>query len=77
MGGQALTLHMMPGLDGWRDMGPMLASYKVVKMDNRSGRLFSESWLLCSFLLQVSAGPHDDARGGWVASRGPGARFPR
>ena len=69
--------HMMPGLDGWWAVGPMLASYEVVKMDNRSGRLFSECCLLCSFLLQVSTGPHDNARGGWVASRGPGAHFLR
>ena len=58
-------------------MGPMLASYEVVEMDNRSGRLFSKCWLLCSFLLQVSAGLHDDAQGGSVASHGPGAHFPR
>ena len=34
-------------------------------MDNRSGILFSECGLLCSFLLQVGTGPHDDARG-WL-----------
>ena len=56
---------MMPGLDGWQAMGPMLASYEVVKMDNGLGRLFSECRLLCrllcSLLLQVSSSPHDDA----------------
>ena len=35
--------------------------YEVVKMDNRSGVLFSECWLSCSFLLQVSTDPHDNA----------------
>ena len=79
-GGQT---HTSPPHDAWVGRvvscgsGPMLASYEVVKMDNRSGRLFSECWLLCLFLLKVSAGPHDDARDGWVVSRGSGAHFPR
>ena len=58
-------------------MGPMLASYEVVKMDNRSGILFGKCWLLSLFLLQVSTSLLDDTRGGWVVSCGPGAHFSR
>ena len=41
-------------------LAPFLAPYDGVKMDNRSGILFSECRLLCLFLLQVSTNPHDD-----------------
>ena len=40
--------------------------------NNRSGILFGVCWLLCSFLLQVSTSPHDDAWG-WLGGE-PWAR---
>ena len=43
----------------------MSCGSEVVKTNNRSSILFSECWLLCSFLLQVSTGPHNDAWG-WL-----------
>ena len=64
-GRQASPNHMT--LEGWTGGKPWVRClsppYEVVKMDNRSGVLFSECWLLCSFLLQVSTDPHDDAWG--------------
>ena len=74
-GGQAPAHHMMLEVDVWRVADLIPTSCEVVKTDNRSGILFSECWLLCSLLLEVSTSPHGDARGGWVVSRGPGARF--
>ena len=62
---QLMTAPMMLGLDGWWAVGPMLASYEATKMENRSAILFGQCWSLCSLLLQVSTGPHDDTWG-WL-----------
>ena len=46
-------------------------------MDNRSGILFSECWVLCPFLLLGAPARMMMFRGGWVVSRGPGTHSSR